>query len=207
MTIDKAYDSWARSYDTVENKTRDLEEIAAKSTLSKYEFNNVIELGCGTGKNTGWLIERAKSIIAVDFSNQMLQRAKAKVNSNKIQFQIADITKPWKIKSNSADLITCSLILEHIQDLDFIFREAYDKLDNNGKFYICELHPFKQYNGSKAKFDSGAGITELEVFTHNVSDYVNSAQYQGFKILELKEWFDDEDTTSIPRLISFVFGN
>jgi len=205
MTIDKAYNSWADNYDAVENKTRDLEKIAAKQTLDKYNYTIVIELGCGTGKNAEWLAEKAYSIIGLDFSPEMLLKAKGKIKSDKVQFQQADLTKPWDIKDNYADLLSCSLTLEHISDLDFIFSEGFKKLKPEGKFFICELHPFKQYTGSKAKFENENGIMELEVFTHHVSEYVNAAINNGFKILELKEWFDNNDKTDIPRLISFVF--
>ena len=205
MTIDKAYNSWAENYDTVENKTRDLEKIAAKKTLEKYIYKTVIELGCGTGKNTEWLAEKADSIIGLDFSTGMLLKAKEKIKSDKVQFQQADLTKPWDIKDNYADLIVCSLTLEHIADLDFIFSEGFKKLKHDGKFFICELHPFKQYKGSKAKFENEDGIRELEVFTHHISEYMNAAIDNGFKNLELNEWFDSDDKTEIPRLISFVF--
>ena len=205
MTIDKAYNSWADNYDAVENKTRDLEKIAAKNTLEKYIYKTVIELGCGTGKNTEWLAEKADSIIGLDFSTGMLLKAKEKIKSDKVQFQLADLTKPWDIKDNYADLIVCSLTLEHISNLDFIFSEGFKKLKHEGKFFICELHPFKQYNGSKAKFENEDGIRELEVFTHHISEYVNAAIDNGFKNLELNEWFDSDDKTEIPRLISFVF--
>ena len=205
MTIDKAYDSWADNYDSVENKTRDLERIAAKQILDKYNYTNVIELGCGTGKNTEWLLDKANSIIGLDFSPAMLLKAKEKIKSNKVQFQQADLAKPWIIKDNYADLISCGLTLEHISDLNFIFREGYKKLKSKGKFFICELHPFKQYKGTKAKFEYGNKIVELEVFTHHVSEYINAAINNGFRVLELKEWFDNDDNSNIPRLISFVF--
>ncbi|MBL4715436.1 MAG: SAM-dependent methyltransferase [Bacteroidetes bacterium] len=205
MTIDKAYNSWADNYDAVENKTRDLEKIAAKQTLDRYNYSTVVELGCGTGKNTVWLVEKANSIIGLDFSSEMLLKAKEKIRSNKVQFQQVDLTKPWNIEDNYADLISCSLVLEHIYDLNFIFSEGFKKLKSKGIFYICELHPFKQYSGSKARFENENGIVELEVFTHHVSEYVNATTNNGFKILELKEWFDNDDKTEIPRLISFIF--
>jgi len=205
MTIDKAYNSWADNYDAVENKTRDLEKIAAKQTLDKYSYTTVVELGCGTGKNTEWLAEKANSITGLDFSPEMLLKAKKKIKLDKVRFLQADLTRPWDIKDNYADLISCSLTLEHISDLNFIFSEGFKKLKPEGKFFICELHPFKQYTGSKAKFENENGITELEVFTHHVSEYVKAAINNGFKILELKEWFDNDDKTGIPRLISFVF--
>ena len=135
----------------------------------------------------------------------MLLKAKEKIKSDNVQFQQADLTLPWDIKDNYADLISCSLTLEHISGLNFIFSEGFKKLKPEGKFFICELHPFKQYTGSKAKFENKNGIMELEVFTHHVSEYVNTAINNNFKILELNEWFDNNDETDIPRLISFVF--
>lgn len=62
MSISKAYNSWASQYDTNLNKTRDLDKKATIETLSNYHFNNVLELGCGTGKNTEWLLTKATHI-------------------------------------------------------------------------------------------------------------------------------------------------
>lgn len=52
MSIEKAYNSWAEQYDTNKNKTRDLDIKSTIATLDKYDFKKVLELGCGTGKNT-----------------------------------------------------------------------------------------------------------------------------------------------------------
>ena len=86
MSIEKSYNTWAEQYDTNENKTRDLDRKATIETLSKYEFKNVLELGCGTGKNTEWLITKAKFIIGLDFSQEMLNKARNKITSDKIRF-------------------------------------------------------------------------------------------------------------------------
>ncbi len=58
-SVNESYDIWSEVYDSVENKTRDLEKIAAKNVLSKYKFKTLIELGCGTGKNTEWLLGKS----------------------------------------------------------------------------------------------------------------------------------------------------
>jgi ubiquinone/menaquinone biosynthesis C-methylase UbiE len=205
MTIKESYNIWAESYDSVENKTRDLEKIAIRQTLLSRKFDFVIELGCGTGKNTQWLAEKAKHLTAVDFSKEMISKAKKKILSDKVNYVQMDITKPWVIKDEHANLISCSLVLEHIYDLNFIFSEAQKKLNAKGLFYICELHPFKQYTGSKARYDTEKGTIELEVYIHNVSEYIKSAADNGFKLAELKEWFDVNDKMEPPRLISFVF--
>ena len=76
MSIEKAYDAWAARYDTDRNKTRDLDAISTTVTLSNYQFKRVLELGCGTGKNTEWLLNRTERIIGLDFSQAMLDVAK-----------------------------------------------------------------------------------------------------------------------------------
>jgi ubiquinone/menaquinone biosynthesis C-methylase UbiE len=204
-SVKKSYNSWSATYDSVENKTRDLEKLACRKILSEIPFETVIELGCGTGKNTEWLAEKAKHITAVDLSDEMQAVARQKIKTDNVSFELADIKQPWSFATAKADLITCSLILEHVEDLDFVFAEASRSLNPNGHFYICELHPFKQYGGTKARFETDNGTEVLECFTHNVSNYFNSAKENGFSLARLDEWFDDNDRSKVPRLISFLF--
>lgn len=173
--------------------------------LAKIAFKNVLELGCGTGKNTGWLSQKAEAVLAVDLSEGMLAKAKEKVAASHVTFLQADITKPWPFASHKADLITCSLILEHIENLPFIFSEASKVLPEDGHFYICELHPYKQYAGSKARFQTEEGLQVLDCFVHHLSDYITAAFDNGFSLTALQEWFDEDNSSNPPRLISFLF--
>lgn len=205
MSIKKAYNIWASQYDTNENRTRDLDKTATIETLKNYDFESVLELGCGTGKNTKWLLEKVKQIIGLDFSQEMLKKAKEKISDERVIFKKADLTESWKIDNNFADLITCSLTLEHLKNLNHVFNQARLKLKNNGLFFISELHPFKQYSGSKANYETKNGTKELEVYIHHVSEYIDDAKNNGFELVEMKEWFDENNKNGLPRLISFVF--
>lgn len=205
MSIEKAYNIWASQYDSNLNLTRDLDKKCTIKTLKNLDFKNVLELGCGTGKNTEWLLNKAERIIGLDFSQEMLHKAKAKIFDKRVLFKKVDLTKDWEIENNFVDLITASLTLEHIENLDHIFSQANLKLKKNGLFFISELHPFKQYSGSKAKYETENGIKELEVYIHDISEYIDTAKNNGFKLIELKEWFDESSENEIPRLISFVF--
>jgi ubiquinone/menaquinone biosynthesis C-methylase UbiE len=205
MSIEKAYNIWANQYDTNENRTRDLDKKATIETLNKYDFKSVLELGCGTGKNTKWLLEKAKQIIGLDFSQEMLHKAQEKIVDKRVVFRRANLTENWKIDNDFADLITCSLTLEHIKNVHHIFNQANLKLKKNGLFFISELHPFKQYSGSKAKYETESGTKELEVYIHHISEYIDAAKNNGFEFVEMKEWFDEDNENGIPRLISFVF--
>jgi len=205
MSTQNLYNKWSSTYDEVENKTRDLEKFAGQQVLSSIQFERILELGCGTGKNTKWLAKKAKHVLAVDLSEAMIAKAKEKVNEANVQFQQADITKHWDFVMHSPDVITCSLILEHIEDLDFIFKQAGKVLQSGGQFYICELHPYKQYAGSKARFETEQGVQVLECFIHHASDYFEAAIKNNFTCVTFKEWFDEEDKSIPPRLISFLF--
>ena len=101
-------------------------------------------------------------------------------------------------------MITSSLVLKNIKNLEFIFNQANQKLKINGLFFISELHPFKQYLGSKARYETENGTQELETYVHHISEYLNVAINNGFELVELKEWFDDEQKTGIPRLIGIL---
>jgi ubiquinone/menaquinone biosynthesis C-methylase UbiE len=205
MKPQEAYNSWALQYDTNENKTRDLEATALRDILSTISFNSVLEIGCGTGKNTEWLLQKAEHIIAVDLSEEMLLKAKEKIQSQKIEFIKTDINSEWDFTKRTFDLIGFSLVLEHIENLDHIFKEVYKKLNDQGFVYIGELHPFKQYSGSKARFETEEGLQVVQCFNHNISDFIQSAKKYGLKLFELDEYFDNDDKMSIPRILTLIF--
>jgi len=159
MEVEEAYNQWAEQYDTNQNKTGALEAKSLRHTLSGFNFTRTLEVGCGTGKNTEWLHTISEEVLAVDFSNEMLAIAKAKVSSAYVTFQQADMTNDWNFVTGLFDLVTFSLILEHIDVLQPVFDKAFKSLQPGGKVYIGELHPFKQYSGSKAKFINEGGLT------------------------------------------------
>ncbi len=198
-----AYNNWSKTYDTVENKTRDLESEAIKSVLKGISVERILEIGCGTGKNTVWLKDKCTHLTAIDFSMEMLEEAQRKIKNKNIIFAEADITKPWNF--DKVDLITCSLVLEHIENIAFIFDQATRTLYPNGQFYIGELHPYKQIQGSRAKFEQDGNLLQLDYFIHHISDYFNAAYKAGFVCENLKEWFDTNDRSQTPRLVSYLF--
>jgi len=182
-----------------------MESVALKKVLQNLDFKNCLEIGCGTGKNSVWLITKAIQLTGVDLSEGMLKKAKEKIRSSNAEFIQADITKPWVFNNKKYDLITFSLVLEHIADLEHIFAEASKKLDQNGYLYLGELHPFKQYAGSKARFDTDKGVQVVECYTHNISDFIGIGQRNGFSLMHLDEYFDDKEDGSIPRLLTILF--
>ena len=194
------YNDWADQYDNNINPTRDLDKIVTQESLSNLNFSNVLELGCGSGKNTEWLITKADKLVGLDFSSRMLDLARKKISSKNVSFICADINEKWPVNNNSFDLATINLTLEHIKMLDHIFNSLFIKLTKGGKCFVCELHPEKQLAGSKARFqDKGTEIV-LDVFQHSELDYVQSAEKAGFSLLAKRDWYDDGKAVSYTHL-------
>ena len=205
METQKAYDQWAAQYDSNLNRTRDLEARSLRETLASLEFGSCLEIGCGTGKNSSWLVQHTQHLTAVDFSEAMLAKAKEKLADRSIEFVQADITQPWTFQKRIYELVSFSLVLEHIEDLDAIFRKTVAALKSGGLVYISELHPGKQYTGSKARFDNNGAEQVVPCFTHHLTDFTKAAQQNGLSLQSINEYFDDDDRNNPPRLLTLLF--
>jgi ubiquinone/menaquinone biosynthesis C-methylase UbiE len=205
MSIQNAYNNWSETYDTNTNLTRDLDQKITRNLLANQQFDSILEIGCGTGKNTAFLTQIGQRVHALDFSQGMIEKAKEKVQAGNVRFSTADLTQRWPCEDGAYDLITCNLVLEHINDLSHIFSEAARTLMPNGKFFINELHPFKQYQGTKARFEKNGETTEVDAFVHHISDFINAAIANGLKMAKLNEYWHEEDKNKPPRIVSFIF--
>jgi ubiquinone/menaquinone biosynthesis C-methylase UbiE len=205
--VQAAYNQWANQYDTNQNRTRDLEAVSLRETLAQRDLGAVLEIGCGTGKNTEWLVTKADSILSVDLSEEMLAKAKEKVQDAKVDFVQADITAPWAFAAGKVfDTVVFSLVLEHIEDLEMIFKKLLKVVRKGALIYIGELHPFKQYAGTKARFDTEEGTQVVTCFNHHISDFTGAASAHGFQLQHVREYFDDADKNTIPRILTLSFS-
>jgi len=206
MNIQNSYNEWSEMYDSNENLTRDLDERVTREALSNFRFKSILEIGCGTGKNTILLVQLGEWVHALDFSQGMIEKAREKVKAENVRFEMADLTQPWNCESAAYDLVVCNLVLEHIQDLSHIFAEAARVLEAKGKFFINELHPFRQYQGTKARFQKNeTASVEVDAFVHHISDFTNAASLSDLKLVRLNEYWHAADAGKPPRLISFLF--
>ena len=91
-----------------------MQAVAPKST------DVVLDAGCGSGRNISLLSPLVKEIVGIDFSEQMLDRAKEKVASEKLsnvtlhQGTVTQLTFP----NNSFDKVICASVLQYLDDKD-----------------------------------------------------------------------------------------
>jgi ubiquinone/menaquinone biosynthesis C-methylase UbiE len=203
-----AYDRWAASYDADKNATRDLDAIVMRKVPLVLENREVLELGCGTGKNTVFLAEHAQQVVAMDFSEGMIARAHQRLVTSNVRFLRHDVREVWPVASASVDVVVGNLILEHVHDLAVVFFETARVLRPGGQVFFCELHPYRQLTGGQAQFtDPRTGErVQVTAHVHTVSEYVNGGIEAGLGLRALGEWIEEGAPDGAPpRLISLFF--
>lgn len=204
--VSAAYNRWAPTYDDDRNATRDLDALVVRRIGLSLADRDVLELGCGTGKNTDFLAAQARTVTALDVSEAMIARAHQRTATSNVRFLLHDVRDPWPVPPASVDMVVANLILEHVHDLAPVFFEAARVLRPGGQFFFCELHPYRQLMGGQAQFkDASTGKTVMvTAHIHTVSEYVNGAIEAGFAVRRLDEWVEEGSAGAPPRLLSLL---
>ncbi|MBE8215391.1 MAG: malonyl-ACP O-methyltransferase BioC [Endozoicomonadaceae bacterium] len=127
----------ASSYDEADK----LQQDVAKKLLNylPIKANNIIDLGCGTGKWTTYLAKkyRPQNTIGVDIAWGMLQQAR-QTKSKTIQWCLGDIEK-LPLPNQIANLVFSNLAVQWCSNLSQVLHEAYRILQPGGYFIFSTL--------------------------------------------------------------------
>jgi ubiquinone/menaquinone biosynthesis C-methylase UbiE len=141
----------------------------------------------------------------------MLSRARAKVDASHVRFLRHDLREPLPFDSESFDLVTFDLVLEHLGALDAPFSEAARVLRPGGRLVVVELHPSRQRLGRQARFATGDTTVHIEAHFHSLADYVAAMTRAGVLLTELGEWtlhdgraLPATERRLVPRVLSLV---
>lgn len=100
------------------------------SSLSPQKGERVLDVGCGPGFYTRYLVNSGCQVTAIDFSKEYIKQAKSYVG-NKAKFIVADATS-LPFKNNYFDKLLLSEIIEHVQDYKSVLSESARVLRPNG---------------------------------------------------------------------------
>lgn len=87
-----------------------------EKTIKKLKPKNILEVGCGFGRNLKFLIDRgvaSKKLTGVDFSKNLLGKAKVFLKNDKIILKLAD-AKNLPFKEGEFDLVFTHGLLMHV---------------------------------------------------------------------------------------------
>lgn len=179
-----------------------------KNMLPDFIDKDVLDLGCGFGWHCRYAIENgAKSVIGIDLSEKMLEKAREINNMEGIEYvrkALEDVEYP----AEKFDVILSSLTFHYIESFDLITEKIYKWLKPKGHFVFSVEHPVftaegtqdwaygtdgeKQHWPVDNYFIEGKRNTtflgeNVVKYHRTLTSYLNALLKQGFKIKEVIE--------------------
>ena len=124
-----------------DNHNELLEQPAMKKLLPDMSGKAVLDLGCGCGHNCmDFVNSGAASVVGVDISEKMLERAREESNCEKIEYINMSMTNIKKL-GRKFDVIYSSLAFHYIEDFAAFAEDMYSVLNSGGYLLFSQEHP------------------------------------------------------------------
>lgn len=214
-----AYDSWATVYDFDGNILQAIDDVKLSSFLPEFlelvesscdgETLQLLDLGCGTGRNTAKLLSFPRNttrntrveVTALDFSAGMLNVAREKLaplekDNVRLSISQADCFPTVEKKEASpvpavSDLsavggVISTLVMEHVPLEDY-FATMASLVRKNGYALVTNMHS-DMGKISQAGFVNAEGIKVRGTsFAHAAEEIEDAAIKAGFELVNTKE--------------------
>ncbi|ASK63819.1 SAM-dependent methyltransferase [Virgibacillus phasianinus] len=193
-----------------------------KALIPDLRNKNVLDLGCGFGWHCRYArAEQASSVVGVDISEKMLQKARKNTDDpliSYIRMPIEDIN----FLDSQFDVVISSLAFHYIRPFAAICKKVFDYLTPGGKFVFSVEHPiFTSRDEQDWYYDNQGnrlhwpvdnyqteGVRDTRFLTENVvkyhrtiSTYINDLIGLGFSISAVKEPMPSEEMVkSVPEM-------
>lgn len=95
---------------------RDLDRLLSAVGASLQPDDDVVEIGCGIGRLTRVLAQRARAVRALDVSPQMLGLAREHVPADNVQWLLGDGVSITGVPDGSASACVSHVVFQHIPD-------------------------------------------------------------------------------------------
>lgn len=205
-------DSFFEGYSTLERSVDGLAGAAEwptlRAMLPALEGRSVLDLGCGYGWFCRWAAgEGARSVLGVDLSNRMLERARSEGSNVGIEYRrgnLDEITLPHA----TFDLVYSSLTLHYVIEFDRLIAEIGQALVPGGSFVFSVEHPIFMAPSDPRFVDDEAGrsVWQLDGYLHEgervtdwfvpgvvkqhrtIETYLRALRRVGLVLSDLIEW-------------------
>ncbi|MEX3622440.1 class I SAM-dependent methyltransferase [Viridibacillus arvi] len=214
-----AYEQMPRSVDGLEAAG---EWHILKTLLPDLQNKRVLDLGCGFGWHCRFAREQqASSVIGVDLSEKMLEKAREKTDDPSITY-IQESIEDIQFSDAQFDVVISSLAFHYIQSFDIICQKVYDYLEDGGAFVFSVEHPiftsrseqdwYVDEKGNRLHWPVDnyqfEGLREtsflnesVQKYHRTISTYMNDLINAGFSISAVKESTPSEEMLkNIPEM-------
>jgi ubiquinone/menaquinone biosynthesis C-methylase UbiE len=155
----------------------------------KKKINSILDLGCARGEWLYYIKKKTniKNLIGVDYSRNLINDAKKKLNYYNIKFYLGSAEK-IKIKKKF-DIIIASGLISYFDSVDKFIKKSLIHLKKNGLFIILDnFNPYDvdvivKYRNNKfsKKFEKGWNLHSIKTIKHIINK--NSS-----KLIQIKKF-------------------
>ena len=181
----EAYEGWAEFYDEPGNQLIDREQPVVWELLAGLPPGVALDAACGTGRHSAYLASLGHTVIGVDNSVAMLERARAKLPGS--EFHEADV-HDLPLPDDHVDLVVCGLALGHFPELAPVFAEFVRVLRPGGHLVISDQRGVIRGVGLpvvKKRADGTLGY--MPIHSRFTSEYLGVALGLGLQLRRCEE--------------------
>jgi ubiquinone/menaquinone biosynthesis C-methylase UbiE len=193
LSVNEGYNRWSEFYDQDDIPLHLLEERVVDEALGQVSDLDIVDLGCGTGRQTLRLADKGARAVGVDQSEGMLEKARSKTSKSDIRFLKWNLDNGIPFDDDSFDRVVSFLALEHIANLQSFFFACRRVCRSEGFIYFTAMHPAMVLRGVQARFTEAETGKKVypKSFPYRISDYLNSALDAGLRLGRMTEHATD----------------
>ncbi len=179
-TPSDVFDTWAQVYDEQPNPLLSLEQRFLTRMLPDVSGLDVLDAGCGTGRWLQFLASHhPASLLGVDTSSEMLQRASAKLGTAATLRLGSCVALP--VQNSAADLVLSSFVLSYLENVDTFARELYRVTRPGAMVFLTDMHPDTAISCNWKRSFKANG-TEEQVTDHKPLSSTNHRRLSSLRI-------------------------
>jgi SAM-dependent methyltransferase len=132
---------WDEQMEAGRTWQRTLVAPAVGSLLGLEPGERVLEIACGNGEYARRMAELGAHVVATDFSERMLERARAR--GGDVEYRQLDATDPGSLATvpGPFEAVVCNMALMDIPTLDPLAAAVRNLLASGGRFVFSVIHP------------------------------------------------------------------
>jgi SAM-dependent methyltransferase len=213
LPVQAGYAAWAPLYDGDGNPLTAIEGPAVRAWFGPVAGRRAIDIGCGTGRHTGALVEAGAAwIAALDLTPEMLTiaRARPELRGRPVDWVRHALPDPLPFPDATFDLAVLGLVAEHVAALVPALAEVARVLAPGGRCVLSALHPERTAEGQSARFiDPATGLRRsITTYHRTTADYLDAARAAGL-VFEAERVLTvpAELAERLPRALPYVGRN
>jgi ubiquinone/menaquinone biosynthesis C-methylase UbiE len=185
VSLEEGYARWAKSYDDDPNPLHALEERHLMGLLPQLHEKFVLDVGCGTGRWLRKLLMQGVAGVGIDLSREMLARGASRAVLQGRLIRGTCLALPFN--SHIADIIICSLMINHVENLQALCGEIARVARPHADLFVTDFHPEAQSRGWRRRFRQGNQVLEIPNLPHAIHEIHEAFEAVGFENLQTLE--------------------